>query len=292
MVATSCSGTVKLDLVPPASMLTTVPGGPEVLRPPAHLRVAGPVEPAGHRRDRRNVDGLFGHRPVGDRPLEVDVDRLGGSGDGPVGRVERRRREHRFPDVRCRVLPCRGAFWNDLGRQRTGRERRPEGTGSPAVAAAPTDRRAAAGGANGSGGGGTGAAAGSIGAGGGGGISGCASADGLPNAVSPTSPTANIAPTSFPLVRCRIRHLQSHTTSSSLAQRGEQLSPRGCCQNPDNRPVKAAELLCSSPQGAQCYFALVAEGTSKRPRVNATPASATTTRTADAAIMAANPACS
>ena len=131
--------------------------------------------------------------PVGDRPLEVDVDRLGGAGHGAVGRVERRRREHRLPDVRRRVLAGRRALRDRLRlrreridgrRRRTGRRR--DANGSAGGGAARTDPAGGGGGANGSGGGGgAGAAAGSTGAGGGGGISGCASADGLPNASHP-----------------------------------------------------------------------------------------------------------
>ena len=86
------------------------PGRPEVLGPPAQLGVVDPVEPAGDRRNRRDVNRVLSHLPVGDRPLEVDVDRLGRTRDGPVGRVERRRHERRLPGERCRVLPGRGAL--------------------------------------------------------------------------------------------------------------------------------------------------------------------------------------
>ena len=86
------------------------PGRPEVLGPPAQLGVGDPVEPAGDRRNRRDVNRVLSHLPVGDRPLEVDVDRLGRTRDGPVGRVERRRHERRLSGERCRVLPGRGAL--------------------------------------------------------------------------------------------------------------------------------------------------------------------------------------
>ena len=36
---------------------------------------------------------------------------------------------------------------------------------------------------------------------------------------------------------------------------------------PDDQPVKPAELLCSSRQDTECYFPLVAGGTWNRPRV-------------------------
>src|SRR6476620_3580520 len=51
-------------------------GRPEVLRPPADLSVAGPVETTGYRRDRRDVDRRLGHDPGGSWPRRVDVDRL------------------------------------------------------------------------------------------------------------------------------------------------------------------------------------------------------------------------
>ncbi len=192
-------------------------GRPEVLRPPADLGVAGPVEPAGYRRDRRDVDRLLGHRPVGDRPREVDVDRLGGSDLGAVRRVECRRREHRLTDVGRRVLAGRRALGDhgglSGGRRRRERVRRRNANGAAEAAARAgstggggASGSAGGGGANGSGGG-AGAAAGSIGAGGGG-SSGSASADGFPSASPPTSPAAIIAVTSLPLIRFRITHLQ------------------------------------------------------------------------------------
>ena len=129
--------------------------GPEVLRPPAHLAVAGPVEPAGHRRNRRDVDRLLGHRPVGDGPLEVDVDRLGGADLGAVRRVEGRRCEDRLPDVWRRVLAGgralrddwapRAAVANGGGARHPGGAADAAGVGGPgpngsaAVAAARTD---------------------------------------------------------------------------------------------------------------------------------------------------------
>ena len=233
-------------------------GRPEVLRPPAHLGVARPVEPAGHRRVRRDVDGLLGHRPVSDRPLEVDVDRLGDADDGTVDRVERRRHEHRLADVRRRVLAGRRALRD------------------AAAAWLPADPPAAAG--TGSGGRTDSGVAEaerplrcrrkrwwrrvplrrSAGAGGGGGTSGSASADGLPSAAAPISPAAKIAVTSLPLVRCRIRHLQSQT-SSSLAQRDDRLPPRRLL--PEPRPSsRTRPLSCCvhRTQGVECYFLLVA----------------------------------
>ena len=118
MVATSDSPVRKLDLVPARVDVDDGVRRPEVLGPPAHLGVADPVEPAGHRRDRRDVDGLLGHRLVGDRPLEVDVDRLGDADHRAVDRIERRRQEHRLPDERRRVLPGGRALRDRQGRAR------------------------------------------------------------------------------------------------------------------------------------------------------------------------------
>ena len=286
---------------------------PEVLGPPAHLRVADPVEPAGHRRDRRDVDGLLGHRLVGDRPLEVYVDRLGDADHRAVDRVEGWRQEHRLTDERCRVLSSgralrdrqgrarqgvsrrervgrRGRWWSrkrigrrlrrrQFGRRRRRRRRRGGGGAS-----------GGGGGASG-GGGGKGAAAGSTGAGGSGGGSGCASADGPPNTSPPTSPTAKIAATSLPLVR--LRHtsppvknfVQCRTALGPATAREDRSAPTTARPN-------GAELLCSSPPGAQCYLRLVVKGTSKSPRFTATQVSAMTTRTVEAAIIAPTPASS
>ena len=87
-------------------------GRPEIDRAPPHLGIAHPVEPARHRRVGRDVDRLLGHRAVGDRPLEIDDDRLGHADHGAVDRVEGRRQEHRLAGERRRVLACGGAFRN------------------------------------------------------------------------------------------------------------------------------------------------------------------------------------
>ena len=81
---------------------------------------AHPVELPRHRRDRRNVDGSFGHRLVGDRYLEVDDDRLGHTDHRAVERVERRRPEYRCAGERRRVLPGDRARWSHCAGIATG----------------------------------------------------------------------------------------------------------------------------------------------------------------------------
>ena len=96
--------------VPAASTCHRGVGGPEAERAPAQLGGGHPVELAGHRRVRRDVDRRCSAMPgIGDRPLEVDDDRLGHTHRRAVGRDEPRRPEWRRAGERCRVLPRSGA---------------------------------------------------------------------------------------------------------------------------------------------------------------------------------------
>ncbi len=67
--------------------------GPQVLGPPAHLRVAEPVERTRHAVVRGHAHGPLGRGVVGDRLGEVDDDRLRDAHHGPLGGRDLRGRE-------------------------------------------------------------------------------------------------------------------------------------------------------------------------------------------------------
>ena len=247
--------------------------------------------------------GLLGQRLVGDRPLEVDDDRLGDADHGSVHRIERWRQEHRLTDVRRRVLPGGRALRDRLRlRNRRGGRRNGFGGGGGGGASA-----------NGS--------AGSVG----GGSAGCrrqrlrrprrapvAAAAGdarrrwrrwrigrrrrghgrvdrrrrwrwrlglgaaqtgylapVPRPVRPRRSRWPVCPSCAAAYITSISRLRPvwHNTAASYA--------RETAPAPTTARPNGTELLCSSASGGECYFRPVAEGTPKSPRLTPTQISTT-----------------